>query len=71
MLSTLRSLAAPAVTGPVEEVLELLLLPLLVVLLEMVVDGAGVVCVPMPAPVDDPVELATDDTADVGELPDD
>lgn len=69
MLSTLRSLTAPAVTGPVE-VLELLL-PLLVVLLEMVVDGAGVVCVPIPAPVEDPAELVTDDAADVGELPGD
>lgn len=61
MLSTLRSLMAPAVTGPVE-VLELLL-PLPVVLLEMVVDGAGVVCEPAPDPVEDP--------ADVGELLDD
>ncbi|KAJ4421326.1 hypothetical protein N0V82_003837 [Gnomoniopsis sp. IMI 355080] len=63
----LRSLAAPAVTALLlEEVLEL---PRLVVLLSMVVDGAGVVCEPVPDPAEGlALEVATDeDPVDEGE----
>lgn len=63
--STLRSLAAPAVAGP----LDVLELPVLVVLLDTVVDGVGVVCEPAPDPVDGPGELPLDDAANVAVEP--
>lgn len=65
--SMLRSLAAPAVTALLlEVVLELLRL---VVLLSMVVDGAGVVCEPAPDPAEGlALEVATEeDSADESE----
>lgn len=68
-LSRPRSLTASAVTAPLE-VLELPLL-LVVVLLDIVVDGAGVVCEPAPDPVEGPVELAMEEPGDVGEALDD
>lgn len=52
VFSVSRSLAAPAVTAPLE-VLDLILL---VVLVDTVDNGAGVVCEPAPVPVDEAVE---------------